>query len=107
MTLRAFRIPLTNIPQKFAIDLNGKQYIVLCRYNPEMPNWSISLQDGETEEYIFTGLPLVTGVDLLKQFAHLGLNGIFIVYTDGDELAPPTETNLGAECNLYYLVDQP
>lgn len=106
MTLRAFRIPLLNIPQKFAIDLNGKAYIMLCRYNPEMPNWSISMQDGDTEEFIFTGLPLVTGLDLLSQFAHLGIEGSFIVFTDGDDLATPTEFNLGVESNLYYLVDQ-
>jgi hypothetical protein len=106
MTLRAFKIPLLNEPQKFAIDLNGKPFIMTSRYNPEMPNWNLSMQDGETEEFIFTGLPLVTGLDLLSQFAHLGIEGSFIVFTDGDDLAIPTELNLGVESNLYYLVEQ-
>lgn len=106
MAVNAFKIPLINIPQRFAIDLAGKSYIVLCRYNTEMENWLISMQDGDTEADIFDSVPLVTGVDLLAQYAHLGIPGSLIVYTDGNEFAPPTEFNLGRECNLYYVVEQ-
>lgn len=106
MAVKAFKIPLINVPQRFAIDLAGKSYIVLCRYNTEMENWLISMQDGDTEVDIFDSLPLVTGVDLLAQYDYLGIPGSLIVYTDGNELAPPTEFNLGQECNLYYVVEQ-
>ncbi len=106
MALNAFRIPLMNIPQKFAIDLNGRSFVMECKYNPEEVSWNISLFDGDTAETIFTNMPLVTGVDLLKQYAHLGIDGSFIVYTDGNQFTVPTETNLGAESNLYYLVEQ-
>lgn len=106
MAVNAFKIPLTNIPQKFAIDLAGKSYTVLCRYNTEMENWLISMMDGDTEADIFDSMPLVTGVDLLAQYTYLGIPGSLIVYTDGNELAPPTEKNLGVECNLYYVVEQ-
>jgi len=106
MAVNAFKIPLINIPQRFAIDLAGKSYIVLSRYNTEMESWLISMADGDTEEDIFDSMPLVTGVDLLAQYAYLGIQGSLIVYTDGDEHATPTEFNLGAESNLYYLVEQ-
>lgn len=106
MAVNAFKIPLTNIPQRFAIELAGKSYIVLCRYNTEMENWLLGMQDGDTEQYIFDSMPLVTGVDLLAQHAHLDIPGSLIVYTDGNELAPPTEFNLGQECNLYCVVEQ-
>lgn len=106
MAVNVFKIPLMNIPQKFAIDLAGKSYIVLCRYNTEMESWLISMMDGDTEQDIFDSMPLVTGVDLLAQYAYLGIPGSLIVYTDGDEFTPPTETNLGQECNLYYVVEQ-
>lgn len=106
MALNAFKIPLQNVPQRFAIDLAGKAYIVLCRYNTEMENWLISMVDGDTEQDIFDSLPLVTGVDLLAQYAYLGIPGSLIVYTDGNEFATPTETNLGVESNIYYLVEQ-
>lgn len=106
MALNAFRIPLVNTPQKFAIDLNGRGFIMECVWNPEMNSWMIDLYDGDTEEPIFMSMPLVTGTDLLAQFAHLGIEGSFIVYTDGNDFAVPTETNLGVEANLYYLVEQ-
>lgn len=106
MAVNAFKIPLVNIPQRFAIDLAGKSYIVLCRYNTEMENWLLSMQDGDTEQDIFDSMPLVTGVDLLAQYAYLGIPGSLIVYTDGNEFTPPTEKNLGVECNLYYVVEQ-
>lgn len=106
MAVNVFKIPLTNVPQKFAIDLAGKSYIFLCRYNTEMENWLISMQDGDTEQDIFDSMPLVTGTDLLAQYAYLGITGSLIVYTDGNEFAPPTEFNLGEECNLYYVVEQ-
>ena len=106
MAVNVFKIPLTNIPQRFAIDLAGKSYIVLCRYNTEMQSWLISMVDGDTEADIFDSLPLVTGTDLLAQYAYLEIPGSLIVYTDGNEFAPPTETNLGQECNLYYVVEQ-
>lgn len=106
MALNAFKIPLLNVPQTFAIGLNGKSYTIVCRYNTEMQSWLISMADGDTEENLFDSMPLVTGVNLLAQYAHLGIPGSLIVYTDGDEFAPPTESNLGVECNLYYLVEQ-
>lgn len=107
MAVNAFRIPLTNTPQKFAIDLNGRSFIMECKYNPEEISWNISMWDGDNEQVIFVNLPLVTGVDLLKQYGYLGIDGSFIVYTDGNHDEVPTEENLGAESNLYYVVEQP
>jgi hypothetical protein len=103
---RVFKIPLTNIPQRFAIDLAGKSYIVVSRYNAEMGSWLLSMQDGDTEAEIFNSLPLVAGVDLLAQYGYLGIPGSLIVYTDGNEFSPPDEFNLGVESNLYYVVEQ-
>lgn len=106
MALNAYKIPLVNIPQRFAISLNGRSFIIVCRYNPEIPSWQLSFYDGDTEELLFDNMPLVTGVDLLAQYKHLGIDGSLIVFTDGNDTAVPTETNLGVESNLYYLVEQ-
>jgi hypothetical protein len=102
--MAVFRIPLQSTPQKFAIDLNAKPYIMTCVWNGEHDSWEISLFNGDTEEPIFAGLPLVTGVDLLAQYGYHEIGGELIVYTDGEEHATPTLTNLGQESNLYYLV---
>jgi hypothetical protein len=41
------------------------------------------------------GVPLVTGVDLLAQYAYLGFIGSLVVQTDHDPDATPTYENLG------------
>lgn len=97
-------IPLTNVPQTFAITLNGRALMLTNRWNDQMQTWLLDLVDGVTQAPLLMSLPLVTGVDLLAQFAHLGIGGQLIVYTDGDPATPPTLNNLGVDANLYYLV---
>lgn len=105
MTEQLFKIPLSNVPQRFAIELAGLSLIVVSRWNGEMPAWVLDFYDEASNEPMVLSLPLVSGVDLLTQFEHIGIPGQLIVYTDGDEFAPPTLENLGQEANLYYLVD--
>ena len=103
--IEVLQIPLENTPQRFEIELDGAPYMLECTYNPEMPAWCISFWTVEGEPLLMN-MPLVAGVDLLQQFPHLGINGQFFVYTDGDEWTPPTFENLGAESNLYYLLER-
>ncbi len=107
MAIEIYKIPLTNIPQRFLISLSGRSLTIENRYNAEARYWTISLFDGDTGDVIFTNMPLVTGTDLLRQYKHLGLVGKLFVLTDGDNNATPTEKSLGVDSNLYYLVDQP
>lgn len=100
-----FVIPLTNVPQRFTIELSGVAYIIVCKWNGEMPAWTLDIFDEVTRQPLIANLPLVAGVNLLTQFEHIGIPGKLFVYTDGDEFAPPTLDNLGQEANLYYLVD--
>ena len=106
MTQTVFRIPLKNVPQRFEIELAGRSFVMIVRWNPAMPNWTVCLLDGVTEEFLLNCLPLVTGTDLLAQFRHIGIEGSFLVVTDGDEFATPTLENLGIESNLYYVVER-
>lgn len=100
-----FTIPLANVPQRFAIELAGRTYTFVSRWNGEMPAWTLDIYDELTSEPLIINLPLVAGADLLSQFGHIGIPGQLFVYTDGDEFAPPTLGNMGQEANLYYLVD--
>ena len=54
---------------------------------------------------LVSGIALVTGADLLGQYAYLGIGGQLIVMTDGDPSAIPTFTNLGIESHLYYVTE--
>lgn len=106
MTQEVFRIPVANVPQRFGIDLNGRSFIFVCKYNPEMPNWVLDVLDGDTEESLIACLPLVTGTNLLAQHEYIGVDGAFVVYTDGDGFSIPTLDNLGVESNLYFVIEQ-
>lgn len=106
MAQRVFRIPLNNRPQRFEIELGGRAFIMIVRWNPAMPNWTMCLLDGETQETLLNCLPFTTGLDLMSQFRHIGIDGSFVVVTDGNEFATPTLENLGGESNLYYVVER-
>lgn len=105
MAEQVFKIPLTNVPQQFEIELAGRSLLMESKWNGQQSAWELSISDSVTAEPLIVGLPLVTGVDLLKQFAHTGIPGRLVCYTDGDQFAPPTLKNLGQEAALYYLVD--
>ena len=100
-----FVIPLTNIPQRFTIELSGVAYIITCKWNPEAPAWVLDFANEASNQVLLTNVPLVAAADLLEQFKHVGIPGKLLVYTDGDEFAPPTLENLGQEANLYYVAE--
>lgn len=104
MSEQVFTIPLTNIPQRFAIALGGRQLDLVSKWS-EHSGWLLDFYDGVTDEALIAGIPLVAGADLLEQYEYIGIPGQLMVYTDGDQFADPTETNLGGEANLYYIVD--
>lgn len=101
-----FVLPLTNNPQRFEINLAGKDYLMTCKWNPaDEGGWTLDFDDATTGEPIVANIPLIVGADLLSGLGYLGFNGSLYVYTDGDQLAPPTFENLGVESNLYFRTE--
>lgn len=104
--MTTFLIPLRNIPQSFDIALAGVNYIMTCRWNDaEEGGWVLDLANADSGDPIVANIPLITGADCLAGLEYLGINGQMVVFTDGNELAPPTLDNLGGESNLYFLTD--
>jgi len=50
-----------------------------------------------------TGVPLLTGANLLEQYPQLGINGALVVVTDNGAPDDPTKTNLGTSSHLAFL----
>lgn len=98
-----FTIPLSDIPQRFNIDLSGRSFIFITKFNTESNTWILDIADGETDAMLIACLPMVTGTNLLAAHGYLGIPGALVVATDGDDLAAPTQTNLGTSANLYYV----
>jgi len=100
-----YKIPLSNVPQRFELSLAGTDYIMVVRWFSGMGLWVFSLLESDTERILINDRPLVTGCDLLEQWAYLKLGGSMICFTSGNEDLPPTLENLGGEANLYFIVE--
>lgn len=100
-----FKIPLTPTPQIFSIQLSGIDYRIRLTYkNTDEAGWIIDILDA-TENQIVNGIPLVTGVNLLEQYRHLGFLGRLWVQTASDPDAVPTFLNLGIDAQLWWVTD--
>lgn len=100
--MAVYEIPLTPQPQRFSIQLANVTYQMRLWWNdsPE-GGWTLDIMDNNSVP-IETGIPLVTGADLLAQFDYLNFNGSLYCYTDNAPLAPPSYTNLGTQSHVYF-----
>lgn len=97
-----YEIPLNPTPQRLAITLSGVLYQLVVKWNVSASVWVLDILDAN-ETPILTGVPIVTGVDLLDQFEYLGLGGKLYALTDHDPDLPPGFTSLGATGHLYWV----
>lgn len=112
-----YEIPLSGSPQRFAISLpiensvpagGQASYVMTFNYRDADPavaggcGWTIDLFDAGGNP-ILCGMPLVTGADLLGQFAYLDLGGHLVVRSEGIPDAIPTFDNLGSGSHVYWV----
>ena len=99
-----FEIPLeTGVPQQLSITLGGVDYQLTLKYRDAIEGgWVLDIADSIGTP-IVQGIPLVTGTNLLEQYAHLGFNGRLWVQTVNDADAVPTFDNLGDGAKLYWV----
>lgn len=101
-----YEIPLTPAPQKFNITLAGITYRLVVSWNDAPTGgWVLDILDTDGG-VIIGGIPLVTGANLLAQYAYKGFANVsLIVQTDSDLNAVPTFSNLGTQSHLYFIAD--
>lgn len=97
-----YEIPTSPNPQTFSITLNGILYRVTLRWNSIAQLWFIDFADAAGSA-ILAGVPVVTGADLLAQYAYLNFGGKLFALTDNAPDLPPTFTNLGRIGHLYWV----
>jgi hypothetical protein len=98
-----YEIPLIPQAQQLLVALGGTTYQLTVRWNNQATIWVLDIADSSGNE-IVTGIPLVTGTDLLGQFAYLNLGGSLVAQTDTDMTLPPTYDDLGDTGHLYFVV---
>lgn len=103
-TATFFEIPTSSMAQLFSIALNGVTYNLRLIYrDTDMGGWVLDIADANNVQ-LACGIPLVTGANLLDQYAYLGIAGVMIASTDGDFLTPPTFDNMGDLGHLWFGV---
>lgn len=101
--MTVFEIPTHPIAQTFTVSLAGVSYQMTIRWCDPNQSWLLDISDSRSNP-ILQGIPLVTGSDLLGQFAYLGIGGRLIVQTDNNPQVVPTYTSLGVTGHLYFTV---
>lgn len=101
--MATYEVPLTPGPQSFTIALAGVIYrITLVWRDAPEGGWTLDLTTANGVA-LLSGVPLVTGADLLEQYRHLGIGGSLVVNDAGGRDAPPTFDGLGVAGRLYFV----
>lgn len=107
-------IPLVASPQSFSIQLDNVPYQMTATWRDVASSavgdatasvgggWMLDMAD-QVGMPIISGIPLVTGSNLLAQYAYLGIGQALVVQTSHDVDAVPTYDNLGAEAHVYAV----
>lgn len=96
-------IPLTPDNQQFTTAINGVNYSILTLWRDDA-GWVIDLLDSAGAD-IVTGIPLVTGTNLLAQFSYLNLGFGLVVVCDDPAQDYPTKTDLGINSHLLAVTE--
>ena len=103
-TFSYFEIPLSAQAQTVQVTIANVIYQMTVQWRDGAAcGWVLDIADSGSNP-IIQGIPLVTGRDLLAQYAHLGIGGSLAVATDGDLEAVPVYDNLGITSHLYLAV---
>lgn len=95
-------IPLSADNQRFSISIAGASYKMAVSWRE--PVWCLDLLSDDSTP-LALALPMVTGADLLAQYACLNLGFALVVGTDVVGQENPTETDLGITSHLYVVTE--
>lgn len=101
MTTTISEIPLSPDNQQFNISLADTTYKMRLLWR-DAAGWVMDMQDSGGNPMI-TGIPLVTGVDLLAQYAFMGFGFSLYVGCDDATQEYPTKIDLGNGSHLYIV----
>ena len=98
-----YNVPLTNKNQTLQTSLLGITYILTVRWNALANLWYLDINDANNTP-ILNGVPMTAGVNLLKQFAYLGINGALVAQNVSNPNLPIGEADLGVTGFLLFIV---
>jgi hypothetical protein len=99
----AYLIPLIPMNQEFDISLANVSYHLRIKWNAFSNAWILYIEDSQ-QNPILSGIPMVTGCDLLEQYAYAGIGGAMIVQSTNDPDLVPNYATLGSTGNLFFII---
>lgn len=100
--MEAVEIPLVADNQTFATTINGTVYHLSVIWRGEY--WVLDLADSNGS-VIISGMPMITGADLLAQYRYMNLGFSLVVLCDVAGQENPTQFDLGAFSHLYVFTE--
>ncbi|ABO57511.1 hypothetical protein LA345_01050 [Burkholderia vietnamiensis] len=101
--MQIYEVPLSADVQTFNISLSGTIYRLTLVYRGPA-GWVLDIADA-SDNPLVSGIPLVTGVDLLAQYKHLGFQGRLWVQGAENPDDVPTFEDLGIGSKVYWVTD--
>lgn len=95
-------LPLTPQNRAFSATIAGSLYKIAVIWRAGC--WCLDLSNS-SDTLIIGSIPLVTGADLLEQYAYLGLGFALFVVCDSDGQDYPTENDLGISSHLVIRTE--
>ncbi len=99
--MATYEIPLSPEAQNFSIELGGNDLQFSLVWNSVSGSWTLGI--GANDTPILSGIPLVTGIDLLSPYPYLNFNGQLVIRNDIAPEAEATYENLGLTSKLYFI----
>lgn len=103
----AYQIPLRpSNPTMFSTTLDGAVYRLRMTYDTaqDVGCWILDIADSDSKGLVY-GIAMVSGVDLLAQYRHLGFAGGLWVTTDRGAGEVPGFADFGSTARLFYVSD--
>ncbi|ECY5338487.1 hypothetical protein AVB71_19445 [Salmonella enterica subsp. enterica serovar Stanley] len=100
--MEAVEIPLVDDNQTFATTINGTVYHLSVIWRGEY--WVLDLADSNGSA-IISGMPMITGADLLAQYRYMNLGFSLVVLCDVAGQENPTQFDLGTFSHLYVFTE--
>ena len=96
-------IPLNSNPEQlFSISLNSQTFDVRVLYNHRADVWTMTFSiEGSP---VLSGVPLVSGVNILEQY-DIGISNLFLINV-ADAQANTSIDDLGTSSRLFVLTDE-
>ncbi|MDN8543373.1 hypothetical protein QZH36_18375 [Erwinia sp. BC051422] len=95
-------IPLTPDNQLFDISINNSDYKMRIIWRES--GWFLDLQNSDGGD-IIAGIPLVTGADLVAQYAYLQLGFGLWLFSDSSGNTAPDQYDLGYTAHLCIITE--